>query len=66
MGGLLAENCIIDKGAVYAALDSEESIDIPNHIRLSALAEAESWARVWTSRKRNSERTLINGTSATT
>ena len=46
-GGLLARNGIIDLCGIKRVLDDPRPLRSPDHIRLSALADAETWARGW-------------------
>ncbi len=50
LGGILASERIVDRGALERIFLADAPIDTPDHIRLSVLAEAESWLRVWTQR----------------
>ncbi len=47
LGGLLAQHNLIDRTTLETALSPTSIIRAPDHVRLSALAEAEAWIRHW-------------------
>lgn len=47
LGGLLAQNKLVDSVSLQRLFDSDGPIGPPYHLRLSALAECEAWARHW-------------------
>jgi asparagine synthase (glutamine-hydrolysing) len=60
MGGLLVQHRIFDPDRILPMLTGAEKIKPPDHIRLSILAEAETWARFWSNWPKSGRR-RING-----
>jgi asparagine synthase (glutamine-hydrolysing) len=48
LGGLLAENGLLDLAAIETLFKGSKEIPAAEYIRLTLLAEAETWARQWT------------------
>lgn len=48
--GLLAQNGVIDANAIIAALDDQSARSGEKALRILMLADAESWARLWSER----------------
>ncbi len=60
LGGALRDQGLLDVAALEEALGFEGKIRAPDHVYLSTLGEAESWARLWLSRRTTTQDATSN------